>query len=156
MTPRSNARIEMIREFSARSEIVFQAMSDPKLVERWFFPRRDVVLTIDQFDFAVKGHYRFRYQFPDGVTSKVRGQFLKIVRPELVEFTWTWEPPDPHANVQTLVTWRLLGIPSGTRLIVTHERLPDDYIPMFGPGWTQTIQHLAELLESIETKEHAP
>jgi|CXWL01.1.fsa_nt_gi uncharacterized protein YndB with AHSA1/START domain len=152
MTPSSDARIQIIREFSARRELVFQAMSDPTFVQRWFFPRRDVVLTIDQFDFAEKGHYRFHYQFPDGMTSKVCGQFLEIVRNESVEFTWTWEPPDPHADVQTLVTWKLEDIPTGTRLIVTHERLPDDYLPMFRPGWNQTIQHLAELLDSINNE----
>lgn len=152
MKPSSDTRIEIIREFSARRELVFQAMSDPKYVVRWFFPRRDVVLTIDQFDFTERGHYRFRYQFPDGMISKVRGQFLKIVRPELVEFIWTWEPPDPHADVKTLVTWQLEDIPNGTRLIVTHERLPDDYLPMFRPGWNQTIQHLAELLEPINNE----
>lgn len=152
MTPFSGGRISMVREFSARRELVFQVMSDAKFVRRWFFPRRDVVLTIDQFDFAVKGHYRFRYQFPDGMTSKVCGQFRRIVRDEFVEFTWTWEPPDPHADEQTLVTWQLEDIPSGTRLIVTHEQLPDDYLPMFRPGWNQTIQHLAELLDSINNE----
>ncbi|MFO1043269.1 MAG: SRPBCC domain-containing protein [Planctomycetaceae bacterium] len=152
MTPFSGTRIEMIREFTARRELVFQAMSNAKFVQRWFFPRRDVVLVIDQFDFAMKGRYRFRYHFPDGTISKVNGQFLKIVRNESVEFTWTWEPPDPHANVQTLVTWQLEDLPSGTRLFVTHEQLPDDYIQMFGPGWNQTIQHLAELIDSLNNE----
>lgn len=98
MTLFSGPRIEMIRDFTARRELVFQAMSDAKFVQRWFFPHRDVVLTIDQFDFAVNGHYRFRYQFPDGLISKVCGQFRKIVQRDLVVFTWTWEPPDPHAG----------------------------------------------------------
>ncbi len=152
MTPFSGPRNKMIREFTARRELVFQAMSDAKFVQRWFFPRRDVVLTIDEFDFAVKGRYRFRYQFLDGTISKVNGQFLKIVQNESVEFTWTWEPPDPHANVHTFVTWQLKDVHSGTRLIITHEKLPEDYIPMFRPGWNQTIQHLAELLDSINNE----
>lgn len=152
MTPSSEVRIKIFREFSARRELVFQAMSDPKYVRQWFFPQRDVVLTIDQFDFVVQGQYHFHYQFPDGMASRVCGQFLRILRPELVEFTWTWEAPDRHADVQTLVTWQLEDIPSGTRLIVTHERLPDDYLPMFRPGWNQTIQHLANLLDSINNE----
>lgn len=152
MTPSPDARIQIVREFSARRELVFQAMSDPKYVRRWFFPQRDVVLSIDQFDFIAQGQYRFRYQFPDGMTSRVCGRFLRIVQAELVEFIWTWEPPDPHANLQSLVTWQLEDIPGGTRLNVTHERLPDDYLPMFKPGWNHTIQHLAELLDSINNE----
>lgn len=35
MTPFSGTRIEMIREFTARRELVFQAMSDAKFVQRW-------------------------------------------------------------------------------------------------------------------------
>ena len=146
--------IELCREFPVSREKVFRALSEPEFVQRWFFPDREFVLRIERFDFEPHGRYRFLYQLPDGTVSKVHGQFLTIRRPELVEFTWTWEPPDPHADVQTLVTWRLEAIPNGTRLTVTHARLPDDYLPMFGPGWTQTIQHLAALLNSLPDERH--
>lgn len=145
----SDFQVEIRREFPTPREVVFRVLSEPEFVQRWFFPRKDVVLTIEQFDFVPNGRYRFLYALPDGTLSKVHGRFTSIRRPELVEFTWTWEPPDPHADEETLVTWRLEEIDGGTRLVVTHERIPDDYLPMFRPGWAQTIQHLAEVLESI-------
>lgn len=145
----SDFRIQINRVFSAPRDVVFRALSECELVQRWFFPRKDIVLTIDRFEFEPNGRYRFLYALPDGTISKVHGRFTNIVRLERVEFTWTWEPPDPHSDEQTLVTWRLEEIENGTRLVVTHERLPDDYRSVFEPGWMQTIQHLAEVLDSL-------
>jgi hypothetical protein len=47
-----------------------------------------------------------------------------LLTPRRLAFKWTWEPPDPHAGVETLVTIDLYEKEGGTKLALTHARFP--------------------------------
>ena len=66
----SDFQVEISREFPTPRDVVFRVLHEPEFVQRWFFPRKDVVLTIEQFDFVPNGRYRFLYALPDGTLSK--------------------------------------------------------------------------------------
>ncbi len=142
------------RVYPARRDLVFRALTEPELISRWFFPSADVTMRVDAFDLRVGEAYRFIYSFTDGAISRVTGKFLEIEPPSLLAFTWTWEPPDPHAGVETIVTFRLVDLNDSTELTVEHKRLPEAYRRIFTEGWPQTLLHLHHAL-SKRTRDDA-
>jgi hypothetical protein len=66
-----------------------------------------------------------------------------VERPNRLVFTWTWEPPDPHAGIGTLVTIELLAAGTGTEVVVTHEWFPTVAArDRHEAGWRATVDRL--------------
>ena len=122
---------------------VFRALTDPEMLPRWFSPSEDIGTEILQHDFRVGGSYRFGFLFPDGERNIVAGVFREIVSPKRLVFTWTWEPPDPHAGVETLVTIVLREDEDSTEIVVTHDRFPRHELrDRHDAGWQATLDRL--------------
>jgi uncharacterized protein YndB with AHSA1/START domain len=74
----------------------------------------------------------------------VLGEFVEVVPPSRVVFTWGWEhdlwkvPP-----ASTVVEVSLEPEGEGTRLRLTHRRLPDAATPPHRIGWEHYLDRLA-------------
>lgn len=135
------------RRYRAGPAIVFRALTDPALIIRWWSPSADIPVVVETWDLRRGGHWRFAYHQPDGTVSIVGGAFHEIAPVERLVFTWTWEPPDRHAGVETLVTIALTAVGDGTELTVTHEHFPDrDTRDRHDAGWRTTLDRLEEVL----------
>lgn len=131
------------QRYDAPAELVFKAFTDPLLLPRWFSPAPDIAMDVLAHELRPGGRYRFRYRQPDGSISIVAGEFLEIVPPERLVFTWTWEEPDPHAGIKTLVTVAVLDDGRGSEVVVTHEHFPDDASrSRHDQGWRGTLARL--------------
>jgi len=76
----------------------------------------------------------------------VRGQYQEI-SPRRIVFTWTWEEPDPHAGIETVVTIELFELGEETEILVTHERFPDEETrDRHDEGWSGALARLVKLL----------
>ena len=77
----------------------------------------------------------------------MRGEFKELDPPERLAFTWTWEPPDPHAGIETLVTVVLMEVGDETEVLVSHDRFPThDSRDRHDAGWTTTLDRLQDFL----------
>jgi uncharacterized protein YndB with AHSA1/START domain len=77
----------------------------------------------------------------------VTGVFREILPPRRLVFTWTWEAPDPHAGLETLVTVELLASGGDTEVVVTHEWFPTAATrDRHEAGWRATLDRLEEVL----------
>ena len=131
------------QRYDASPELVFHAFTDPDVLMRWFSPGADIHVDVLVHELRPGGRYRFRYREPDGTVSIVAGVFCAIVPPSRLAFTWTWEPPDVHAGVATLVTVDIAADGSGTVVVVTHERFPDEPSrARHAQGWRSTLARL--------------
>jgi glutathione S-transferase len=100
-----------------------------------------------EHDLSLGGRYRFAFRFPDGAEAVVRGEFLTIQRPSRLVFTRTWEEPDPHAGIETIVSIVLTDTGGGTEILVTHERFPEASVRnRHDEGWSTTLDRLEGLL----------
>ena len=127
----------------APAELVFKAFTDPLILPRWFSPGPEITMAVLAHELRPGGRYRFRYQQPDGTISIVAGEFVAIAPPERLVFTWTWEAPDPHAGIKTLVTVAILDRDPGSEVVVTHERFPDEISrARHDEGWRNTLARL--------------
>lgn len=55
---------------------------------------------------------------------RLQSRSREILPPRRLVFTWTWEPPNPHAGLETLVTVKLPASGRGTEVVITHVRFP--------------------------------
>jgi uncharacterized protein YndB with AHSA1/START domain len=135
------------RRFRAAREAVFRAFVEPAELETWFSPSPEIATEVLEHDLRPGGRYRIGFRFPDGTTHTVLGVFREIAPPARLAFSWTWEPPDVHAGIETHVTVVFEERGGGTEVTVRHERFPDaETRDRHDEGWTGTLARLAATL----------
>lgn len=133
----------------ANREKVFNAFSNAEALSQWFSPSPDIAIEFLAFKFSENEGFRLRYSMPDGTHPVVSGTYRQIIPSKTIIFSWIWEPPDPHANIQTEVQILLRKAGEGTEIILTHDQLPtEDACIRHSNGWTETLARLAIFLTS--------
>lgn len=117
ITTPSDLEIAMTRMFDAPRHLVFDAMTQPQHVRRWFGCDA-FTLPICEIDLRVGGGYRFVMRTPDGSESTLRGVYREIVRPERVVFAEQIVMPG-FTSPEYQVTSAFDDISGGTRLTTT-------------------------------------
>jgi uncharacterized protein YndB with AHSA1/START domain len=96
VTARGDREIVMTRAFDAPRALVFDAMTKPELLKRWFGALPGWSLDVCEVDLTVGGKYRYLWRGPDGVTMGMRGVYREIVVPERIvsteQFDEAWYP----------------------------------------------------------------
>ena len=69
---RGDREIVMTRGFDAPRALVFEAMTKPELLKRWFGVFDGWTLDVCEVDLKVGGKYRYLWRGPDGVTMGMR------------------------------------------------------------------------------------
>ena len=79
---------------------------------------------------------------PNG-REAILGEFLEVVPPKRVVFTWGWdEPGHPVPAGSTRVEIDLIPQGSGTLLRLVHRTVPDDFIERHDGGWQHYLARL--------------
>ncbi|MDQ2911728.1 MAG: SRPBCC domain-containing protein, partial [Chloroflexota bacterium] len=68
----SDLEILVTREFDAPRDVVYKAMTDPRLIPQWWGPRRATTI-VDKMDVRPGGAWRFVMREADGKESGFRG-----------------------------------------------------------------------------------
>ena len=69
----------MTREFDAPRELVFQALTKPDLLKRWFGVRNGWTLERCEIDLTVGGKYRYEWKSSKGKPMAMGGVFKEVV-----------------------------------------------------------------------------
>lgn len=117
ITTPSDLEIAMTRMFDAPRHLVFDAMTQPQHVRRWFGCDA-FTLPICEIDLRVGGAYRFVMRTPDGSESTLQGVYREIMRPERVVFVEQILMPG-FTSPEYQVTSTFDEIAGGTRLTTT-------------------------------------
>ena len=117
-------RINLTWTFSAPREKVFQAWTDPKLLEKWWAMADDWTTPIAEVDLKVGGKYRLGMKPPDKDEPHiVVGSYREVSPPEKLVYTWAWEGEDQE---ETLVTVEFKDLGDSTEVILTHENFAEE------------------------------
>ena len=131
----------------APRERIFSMLTEPAELVKWWGPHGFTSPEV-ALDLEVGGGYRFAMQPPDGDLFHLTGEFLEIVAPGRLAYTFRWEEPAPDDR-ETIVTLALDALDSATEvslsqgLFATEERLA-----LHRNGWTDSFEKLREVLES--------
>jgi len=84
---RGDREIVMTRAFNAPRRLVFEALTRPELLKRWFGVFGGWSLTVCEIDLRVGGAYRHVWQGPDGKGMGLSGVYQEIEPPERIVAT---------------------------------------------------------------------
>lgn len=100
VTVPSDKEILLSRVFDAPRHLVFEAMTKPELVRRWWCCFDGFTMPVCDIDLRVGGKYRYVMVGPDGGEVGFRGEYQEIVAPERIVHTEIFEPfPDSPSLV---------------------------------------------------------
>lgn len=136
--------LTLVRRISAEPARVWAAITEPELMMQWWGPDAGPTLRVDA-DVRPGGHFSIVFRTLDGAEHNPTGTYREVVPEEKLVFTW--EIPDVPEPL-SLVTFSLEPFAGGTRLTLTHERLPDeDSRASHEQGWNGLLDKLPLFLE---------
>ena len=138
------ARIE--RQIPGPPEAVYRAFTEPVTMARWLSPVGHAEV---EADVRVGGALRVAM-----IEGEVRidhaGKFLELEPPRRLVFTWS----SPYTGAEpSVVTVELHASGVGTRLVLTHERLPEPVLKAHEGGWRTMVARLAALMGETNAEE---
>jgi uncharacterized protein YndB with AHSA1/START domain len=132
--------LRMERRFSAAPDAVFDAWTNPEVLQRWWAAGPGWETPVAEVDLRPGGRYRLTMRDPQaGAEHTVGGEYLEVQRPDRLSYTWAWEP----AAESSRVTVDFLGDGDGTRVELTHSDLPsDESRAQHEHGWNACFDNL--------------
>ncbi|MGN6794371.1 MAG: SRPBCC family protein [Streptosporangiaceae bacterium] len=97
----------------------------------------------------------FRFEIQPGQFCE--GAYVEVDPPELVSFTWGWT--DPAWNLpagSSLVSVRLTPTTAGTRVQLTHDKLPGDLRAIHDEGWITFLARLQAVAAGADMPAYPP
>jgi uncharacterized protein YndB with AHSA1/START domain len=149
VTTPSDHEIVLTRVFDAPRQLVFDALSKPELLKRWFGPHGHS-LVVCEVDFRVGGAWRFVLESPDGRSMGMSGVYREIVPAERTVHTEGFDDY-PGDSVITTVLTEHDGKTTLTATALYESQEVRDAVVASGMehGAAETYDRLAELLPSL-------
>lgn len=146
--------LQIRRAFRAKPATVFNAMTNPELLQRWWAPRSlGVILYSAEADVRVGGRYRYVFGKAGEPQMAFSGTYREVVPGARVVFTQIFEPM-PQAG-EGVITSVYEPHELGT-LFTQNERFPSkevlDGVLATGMerGMRETLDQLADLVPTLE------
>ncbi|SOR32143.1 protein of unknown function [Methylorubrum extorquens] len=125
LTPRTmmtdtEPAVVLVRTFRATCDKLYQAWTDPVMIQRWLAPGPNVVEQAET-DLRVGGRFRLQTRGPDGAEHRISGCYRELEPARRIVQTWIYDgPPRPPARGGDASTDRVH--PTGQR----HQRYAPD------------------------------
>jgi uncharacterized protein YndB with AHSA1/START domain len=100
LTPSADRAIILTRLFDAPRKLVFDALTRPELLERWFGPR-EWTLAVCEVDLRVGGNFHYVLRRADGCEMSMRGRYREIERPNRLVHTESFDHWFPGESMVT-------------------------------------------------------
>jgi uncharacterized protein YndB with AHSA1/START domain len=152
LTTPSDREVVVTRVFDAPRALVFDALTTPELLRRWYGPN-GWSLEVCDIDLKVGGAWRFVVRRPDGKSFGQRGVYREIVRGERIVNTESWEDWDPGETLVTTVLTENAGKTTFRSTMLFPSQEVRDVVLKGGlqSGATESYERLAEVLASISS-----
>ena len=155
LTMPSEREILMTRSFNAPRALVFEAMTKPEHVQKWW-GLRGSTLSKCEIDLRVGGAWRFVERAADGNEHPFKGEWREIAPPDRLVFTQIYDV-EPFSDKEVLVTVVLTKQDGETLMTETlsfKSKEDRDWMVQSGmePGASESLDRLAELLEQLKAR----
>jgi uncharacterized protein YndB with AHSA1/START domain len=137
--------LRLTRTIPAPRPAVWEAMTDPGLLARWWGPQGFSCPSVD-FEPQVGDRYRIAMQPPEGEPFHLEGEFREVERPARLSYTFIWEPPDPDDR-ETVVSISLEDCGESTEVSLTQRDFATEgRRALHDEGWNEALDRLGALL----------
>lgn len=150
VTTPGERELVMTREFNAPPHLVFDALTRPELLRRWY-GQEGWTMVICDVDLRVGGGFHFVTRKPGGRQIGQRGVYREVRAPEHLVNTEWWEDWNPGELLVTTALADLGGRTRYTATILFPSREVRDMLVQSGmaDGAGQTYDKLEALLLSL-------
>jgi len=143
----SDLEIVITREFEAPMALVFDVLTKPEHVRKWFAPF-ECEVTECSIDLRVGGDYHIVFVTEDGTECSFRGTYLEVARPTRTVETWLFEGwPDAHA-VETMDLHETDGVTTLTNKLAFRDQAGRDHMTK-SDGAEDSFDKMEDLLRSL-------
>jgi uncharacterized protein YndB with AHSA1/START domain len=143
----NDLEIVTTREFDAPLELVFDVLTKPEHVSKWFAPFTDTV-TVCSIDLRVGGDYHIVFVTPDGTECSFRGTYLEVEPPTRTVATWLFEGWPDAGAVETQELNETDGVTTVTMALVFNDRAGRDHMTKHD-GQEDSFNKLEDYLRSL-------
>ena len=143
----NDLEIVLTRQFQAPVTLVFEVLTKPEHVTKWFFDRE---LKVCSIDLRVGGSYHYVGVTEDGTEMSFRGTFLELEPPTRIVDTWLFEGwPDGDA-VEWVDLHEAEGVTTMTNRLKFRDKSGRDRMVKSGFGGVQeSFDRTEDLLRSL-------
>ena len=135
------------REFDAPIALVFDVMTKPEHVRKWFAPF-DHEVTVCSIDLRVGGSYHIVFVTNDGTECSFRGTYREVEPPTRTVATWLFEGwPDAEA-VETAELHEADGVTKLTMRMAFRDKAGRDHMTRHD-GLEDSLNKLEDYLMSL-------
>jgi len=146
----SEREIVLTRVFDAPRRMVYDAMTKPELLKRWFGPR-GWSLVVCEIDLRVGGKWRFVLRGPDGTEMGMSGVYRELTRPERSMHTESFDDFPGESLVTTVLVEDAAKTTLTGTILYDSQEIRDAVIKSgMEHGAAETYDKLAELLASTD------
>ena len=139
--------ILLTRDFEAPIELVFDVLTKPEHVRKWFAPFEHT-MTVCSIDLRVGGNYHMVFVTEDGTECSFRGTYLEVEPPSRTVETWLFEGwPDAEA-VETVELHETDGVTKMTLRLAFRDQVGRDHMTKTD-GFEDTSDKMADYLRSL-------
>ena len=143
----SDLEVVVTRAFDAPAALVYEAMTRPEHVSRWFAPF-DCAVTECSIDLRVGGNYHIVFVTTDDTECSFRGTYLEIAPPNRTVQTWLFEGwPEAHA-IETVELQETDGVTTLTSTLAFRDQAGRDHMTR-SDGTEDSYDKLEDLLRSL-------
>ena len=147
----SDTEMLITRAFAAPARLVFEALTKPEHVRRWWAPRSRGAIVSVEIDCRVGGKWRYVMKTLRGMEVGFSGTYLELERPTKIVNTEAFDPfPNAVATVTVALTER-----GNTTTMTSLSRYPSkavrDQVIESGmePGMRESMVQLTEVLATL-------
>ena len=145
MTAEEGLSLRMTRVLPAPRDRVWQAMTEPEQLAKWWGPKGFTTPSVE-FGPRAGDSYRIAMQPPEGDLFQLSGELREVDPPGRLAYTFRWDPPDPDDR-ETLVVLSLEDRGDETAVqLFQGEFATEERRALHEDGWTDCFERLAELL----------
>ena len=142
------------REFAAPAALVFNVLTKPEHVSKWFSPGRALgcrdELAVCTIDLRVGGEYHFVFLTEDGTECSFRGTYLEIERPQRTVETWLFEGRPHDDAVESMDLHEVRGVTTLRNRLTFHDKAARDELTKGGfDGMHASFDRMEDHIRSI-------
>jgi len=138
--------VRLHRVIRAKPEKLYRAFTEADALAKWL-PPYGFTCTVHHLEAVVGGTFKMSFRnFSTGNSHSFGGEYLELVRNQLIRYTDKFDDPNLPGVLQ--VTVKLEPVSCGTELSVVQEGIPE-VIPleMCYLGWQESLAQFATLVE---------
>lgn len=146
----SDREVVLTRVFNAPRHLVFDAMTTPKLLERWLIANGRP-MTVCEVDARAGGAYRFVWQVAGKRDVGMHGVHREVERPSRIVRTEAWEDWDAGETISTSVLTEDRGMTTLTTTVLFPSKEVRDEVLKSGmaKGAGESYDHLERVLTDV-------